>query len=505
MITIQRKNHSFLKIKSEPSVIAELSDALTYQEPGYEHSKLYKKGIWDGRKRLYDGRSNTVGTGSIDLVEEFAKARGYRIEELYDPQYGTPRLDSGITPEEVYEFVQSLNIQLPENGTVRDYQYLAIFKCLKNYQHLLLSPTASGKSLIIYCCLRWILDELPKGMHVHIIVPTVALVKQMYSDFEDYGWDAEANCHMVKAGQTFNTKKPVIITTWQSLVKRPNNMDVYGVFGDEGHNYKADSFKKIMGSMVEAKWRIGTTGTLNGVKVHKLIIQSYFGSVVNVAKTHQLIEQGHLAQLDPIEINVLKYSPSACHDLASLKRGKNMNPAKRYQTEQEYIITHAGRNQAIINRALELDGNTLILFERIEKHGKVLYEMLEKQASRKRPIYYIDGGVDGDIRDDIRVAMKTQKNAIVIASYGTTSTGINIPTLDNLVLASGSKSNIRVLQSIGRILRKSPDGRNAKVIDFADDLTYRHKMNYALSHAVERMKIYSEQKFPYILKEIKID
>ena len=166
-----------------------------------------------------------------------------------------------------------------------------------------------------------------------------------------------------------------------------------------------------------------------------------------------------------------------------------------YQDELDYLVRSDARNRFIKNLALSLEGNTLLLFQFVEKHGHVLHEMIKRETNR--PVYYVHGGVDGDEREDIRKIVETQTDTIIVASSGTFSTGINIRNLHNIIFGSPSKSKIRNLQSIGRGLRKSDSKSIATLYDIADDLTHGNRKNYTILHFVERMKIYNEEQFEY--------
>jgi superfamily II DNA or RNA helicase len=200
-----------------------------------------------------------------------------------------------------------------------------------------------------------------------------------------------------------------------------------------------------------------------------------------------------LSQLE-IDIILLKYKEEFRRQVS---QGK-------YQDEIDFIVRYPARNNFIANLALDQNGNTLILFNFVEKHGKPLHDLLTEKINNNRKLFYVSGETDVDTRERVREITEKEKNAIVVASLGTFSTGINIRNLHNIIFASPSKSQIRVLQSIGRGLRKSDDGRNTKVFDIADDLQYKSKKNYTLNHAAERIKIYSKEKFSYKLHDINI-
>ena len=175
-----------------------------------------------------------------------------------------------------------------------------------------------------------------------------------------------------------------------------------------------------------------------------------------------------------------------------------------YEDEVQYLISHPQRNRFIRNLTLDLKGNTLVLFSRVESHGQILYDMINNGVDENRKVFFIHGGVDVDQRERARAITEAESNAIIIASYGTFSTGINIKNLHNVIFASPSKSRIRNLQSIGRVLRKGSNKFSATLYDIADDCTHNSRKNYTLNHLIERIKIYNEENFDYEIVNIKL-
>ena len=497
LIKIKKKNESFLEIITEPSIEHELVEHFCFFVPGYKFMPAYKNRMWDGKIRLYDLRKKTLYTGLFQYLQEFANARQYDIE-LDNGSYGMPGAKNII---DIPSLLQELTLTAGGNKiTPRDYQLEALEHALSNSQSLLLSPTASGKSLIIYMAIRFFLEVSDKN--VLLIVPTTSLVEQMYSDFADYSqfdeWNVDENCHKIYAGrEKYNIPNRVVITTWQSIYKEKHSwFQPYGmVVGDEAHSFKAKSLTAILEKCTECKFRMGTTGTLDGTQTHQLVLEGLFGPVHKVTTTKKLMDSNDLAQLD-INILLLKYADEFC----KVKRD--------YQAEMDFIVKYEPRNNFISNLAMDADGNTLILFQYVDKHGKPLHNMLQDKFKKMdiidRRLFYVSGETDVDTREEIRAITEKESNAIIVASMGTFSTGINIKRLHNIIFASPSKSQIRVLQSIGRGLRKSSDGINTKVYDIADDLHWKSKKNYTLVHAAERIKIYSKEKFDYKLYDINI-
>ena len=356
---------------------------------------------------------------------------------------------------------------------------------LKFNRKLIISPTGSGKSLMIYAVARY---HVGRKRRILLVVPTTSLVEQMYKDFIDYGWDVEKYCHKVYAGRKKTTQQRVTISTWQSIYNMDktffSQFDV--IIGDEAHQFKSKSLIGIMSKLKDTKYRYGFTGTLSGSQTHKWVLEGLFGPSYKVTQTSDLQSKGQLAKLD-IRIIILQHPPI---------------PFDEYREEINYIIEHDKRNAFIKNLALSLDGNTLVLYSRVEAHGEPLYNLIKDGAADERQIFYVHGGVDGEEREEVRSIVDREKNAIIVASYGTFSTGINIKNLHNVIFASPSKSRIRNLQSIGRVLRKGKNKNKAMLYDIADNITVKNKRNNTLNHLVERVKIYNEENFNYEIEKV---
>ena len=336
--------------------------------------------------------------------------------------------------------------------------------------------------------------RLDKDKKILIIVPTTSLVEQLTKDFKDYGWNSLKNVHKIYQGHDKETSKRVVISTWQSIYNQPKKyFKQFGmVIGDEAHLFKAVSLTKIMTKLENCKYRIGLTGTLDGSKTHKLVLEGLFGVVNKVVSTSKLQEDKHLAQLKIICL-VLKHDKQAIEFLKD----------KTYQEEMDFLVTNEKRNKYIRNLCCSLKGNTLCLFQYVEKHGKELQKLIADKTEDQQ-VFYVHGGVDADEREKVREITEKSDNAIIVASYGTFSTGINIRNLHNVIFASPSKSRIRNLQSIGRGLRLKDNKGNATLYDISDDLSYGDKENYTLQHFRERINIYNEEDFPYEIHNVEI-
>jgi len=480
-IIIKKKNEVYVTVKAEPHINQELSDLFTFDVPGAKFMPQYRSKYWDGKIRLYSPATGEIYGGLVDKIVSWAKKSEYSLEFENNQFYGAPFEENEIISREgVKEYMTRISKYKP-----RKYQIDAVYDALRYNRKLLISPTASGKSLMIYAVVRYYAE---KNKKILLVVPTTSLVEQMYKDFEDYGWDAQNYCHRIYAGREKTNENPVTITTWQSIykLKRPFFKDFEVVIGDEAHLFKSKSLISIMTKMDAAKYRFGFTGTLDGTQTHKWVLEGLFGPSYKVTQTKELIDKGHLSKLQ-IHILILKHKP---------------RKFELYEEELQHIITHQKRNNFIKNLVIDLKGNTLVLFSRVEAHGQPLYELINNSIKNDRKLFYVHGGVDAEEREQVREITETERNAIIVASYGTFSTGINIKNLHNVIFASPSKSRIRNLQSIGRVLRKGDSKTQAVLYDIADDITHLSRRNYTLNHLIERIKIYNEEKFNYEIVQI---
>jgi len=482
-LVIQKSNEVFLKIEAEPHVYYELRDHFTFEVEGAKFMPQYRNKHWNGEIHLFDLRKKQIYVGLLDRIIAFCKRRDYQYKFVDNQYYGTPfEINEGISYAGVKDYMRSICCHPP-----RKYQIQGVYDALRHNRKLLISPTASGKSLMIYSLVRYYID---KGEKILLIVPTTSLVEQMYKDFQDYGWDAESFCHRIYSGKEKTNEYPVTITTWQSVYKLERSFfeDYNVIIGDEAHLFKSKSLVSIMTKLHHAKHRFGFTGTLDGTQKNKWVLEGLFGPSYKVTKTDELMRQGHLSQLD-IQCLVLKHPPQKF---------------ETYNDEIEYLISHEQRNNFIKNLSLDLKGNSLILYSRVEAHGKVLYDLINSSKQSDRKLFFVHGGVDAEEREQVREITETENNAIIVASYGTFSTGINIKNLHNVIFASPSKSRIRNLQSIGRVLRKGSNKIKAILYDISDDCTYKSRRNYTLNHFIERIKIYNEENFNYEIITIQL-
>jgi len=478
---ISKKNEVYI-ILSEltDSERQEISEFFTFEVPGAKFMPQYKSRVWDGKIRLFSPATGEIYMGLLPYIKKFCISNNIKciIEKGIESD---KRLDS----KSAGGFIKALRPKSKGKSLkVRDYQINAVAHAVALGRVLLVSPTASGKSLIIYALVRY---YHMMGLKTLILVPTTSLVEQMYTDFEDYGWSSGTYCQKIYQGYTTKIDKDVIISTWQSLYKMPRKyFDQFGcVIGDEAHMFKAKSLTGIMTKMHHCKYRFGLTGTLDGTQTHQLVLEGLFGAVEKVVTTKELIDKNTLAKLK-IKCIILKHN--------------NIRERMSYAEELQYIVTNEKRLSFVVNLLQHLRGNTLCLFQLVEKHGKILYNEMKGSEN----VYFVYGGTDTVEREQIREIVDKSESSTTIASYGTFSTGINIRNINNIVLASPSKSKIRVLQSIGRGLRTSSTKDSILIYDIADDISYNERRNFTLNHFTERLNIYNEEQFNYEISKVKL-
>lgn len=485
--TVRLKDYSMLYVDCEPGYAAELSEFFSFYVPGYKFMPAYKNKVWDGKIRLFNRINGELSAGLYAYLIKFAAERSYSVD-TEESDYGFP-----VPAKSPLELADLLNdATLPFQP--RDYQYDALETALTRTRAILLSPTGSGKSFIAYLLIKYYLSNL--NNKVLLIVPTTSLVEQMYSDFTDYGMDVDQYVHKIYSGKDKITNKRVIVSTWQSIYKLPAKwFKQFGmVVGDECHGFKSKSLSSIMNKSTEAKYRYGLTGTLDGTQTHKLMLEGLFGPVYKVTTTKELQDNETLAPLD-IKVLLLNYPENIRKDF-----GK-----RDYQDEIDFIVGNVARNRLIRNLAIDARGNTLVLFRLVDKHGKPLFDQINNKVDEDRKVFFVSGDTDTADREAIRGIVEKQSNAIIVASLGTFSTGINIRNLHNIIFASPSKSQIKVLQSIGRGLRKSDNGQITTLYDIADDLHWKSRKNFTLLHSAQRVKIYEKEQFKYKLIKVDLD
>lgn len=482
-------NTAYLKIRTEPGILMELCEKFTFFAENYKFNPRFKNRVWDGKIRLINRLTGACYAGLAQRIKKFCDEMGYSFS--FDDEFAY----DNVSVKEVEDHLGGLG--LPDWLEIRDYQVDAIVKCLRSRRRTLLSPTSSGKSFMIYAISEWYRKKV-KSKSL-IIVPTIGLVQQMKSDFESYGFKGSIHTSTEGLLKDNDIQSNIVITTWQSLDNGKKKMpkewfDQFSVvFGDEAHGAKAATLVKILSNMENTPFRFGTTGTLDNHALNQHTIEGLFGAQYRTTTTRELIDEGHAADIK-IKCIVLRYPEDVRKAFAKpvIDNRSGKPRRKTYQEEIDFLIDYDKRNDFIKNLALSLKGNKLVFF-RMTDHGEKIYNGLSDQTNA----FYIDGSVSGSKREEIRKAIEEEENAILVASLGTTSTGVSINRLHHMIAASPSKSKIKVLQSIGRMLRQHDEKVHATLYDIVDDISWKSQKNFTLSHFEERAKIYDAENFDY--------
>lgn len=411
-VLVEKVDEVHVRVTTDPGLRHELMQYFSFRPPGYQFVPSFKNKVWDGYVRLYNPMRPLLYTGLLEYLVKFCEDRGYQIDI---PRELQPRTD--IDDEYVVRLAKEIDASL----VPRDYQIDYVLNALRNNRSLSLSPTSSGKSFIIYLIQQHYYQEY--GHRTLIIVPTISLVHQMSSDFIEYGCDA-SSIYRIQGGIEKRTSCPIVVSTWQSLMKQPKEwFDQFRVvLGDEAHTFQAKSLTSIMEKLTDAPYRHGFTGTISSEsKVHRLVLEGLFGPVKRFVTTKELMDQGTVADFK-IKGIVLDHSPETkkvFNDAVKEIKKKNKNKTKRtnlFAVEKEFLINFEKRNLFLRNLVWSLENqNNLILFDRVEKHGKVLEPLLRKEG---RILHFIHGGVSGEERERVRQLVENDNTYFTTLTFG---------------------------------------------------------------------------------------
>lgn len=582
-INVRYHDELFMIIETSQSIEYELRDEFSFFANNYKFNPKYKYGMWDGKIRLYNSRDRTLYIGLLYDLFKFAKKNGYSISiSKEDKAKFQPVVEYDEKKIEKFESEQCIY-------KLKHYQKASVKEAIKNNKTLILSPTGSGKSLIIYTIIRYLLDSgfINKNKRMLINVPNISLVSQLYSDFEEYtndDWNIKDFVTLAGGKHVEDSSKCICISTWQTTIKKKPEYfeNIVGYILDEAHQATANEISRIFERLTKCVFKMGTTGTLDGTDMHELGMRARFGKLYRAATTKQLMDSGDLAKLN-ITCKYLEYDKNDVKEMWGKLRG--LEPTKKYQAEIDYIVNNEKRNQYLIDLAFSQEQNTLMIFNFVEKHGKLLLDkMIGLEDEKLTRVYFIYGGIGGDEREYIRTTLdkkspvwydlhfgksgfirikakdnvqlddgeyiygynlnqtkrykiskkwfdnattnkynkftenvddltvtkiiKQYGSSVLLASYGTLAVGVNIKNLHTLIFCHPTKGQIRLLQTIGRILRKANDKNQVEVIDIVDNferVTKKSKFrNTLLKQFVTRLEIYEKQEFDYDIEQVKL-
>mgnify|MGYP000665051239 CR=1 FL=1 len=483
-LLIERVNASLIRVHTADKGIREdLYQFFQYSEPGFQKNRFTK---WDGTHRLFKKSTGDLPYGVLKMLLSLCRDRGYSFE-LDD----TFKEDiAKVTMSDLKSWVKELDLPVEPY----DYQMQMLHDGVKYNRMTFLAATSAGKSLAIYMLVRYYeMLNAQDGLKTLVLVPSINLVSQMHGDFKDYSqrnkWNAQLMCHQICEGAAKESNKPVFISTWQSIQKMP--AEYFHQFGrviiDETHLASGDSIRYIGMNCINAYQRVGLTGTLRNDKINPVLVQSVLGPVKKIVSARELIDAGRATRTDikMVQLDYGRNDRKFVHDMAP-----------EYAKEIDFLIAHQERNKVIKNMARGLKGNSLFLFDRVEGHLEPVYEQLVAENDQGRTYFKISGEVDNETRDRIKKAIEAGNDIVLLSTFGCSSTGVSIKKLHNLVLCHPTKSNVRLLQSLGRLLRLHESKDVATIYDLVDDIEYQGRKNFAWKHGIERFRIYQEEGHP---------
>ena len=490
------ENKQLLRIDEATELeLEQLNISLNKRIESWRFNPLVKKGLWDGYVS-YIKDDKWIPSGLWREVMGICKE--YKFE--FKLNGITDIFDTSINQEKFTEW--ALEFFEKSEITPRDYQIEAAFNILKFKRCLSELATSAGKTLISFLTVAYLLEH-QKAQRILFIVPNVSLVLQASEDFLDYNYrnQADIKVQQIYSGQKIRAGRNVVIGTYQSLVKKDKAYfaEFDAVIVDETHKAKSASIKTILQKCVNAEYKYGLSGTIpKEGTLDRLTLTAYTGPLITEISANYLQNEGHIAGCK-VKIIKMDYAPQSTKD-AFREMSQNRYESKDvFKFEQNYVINSPGRLNFITNIISRVRGNSLVLFHRIE-HGKKIYEKLRQDSDKQ--VYYVDGGIDQDIREEHKKKMEAGEEVVIVASYGTFSTGISIKKIHNIFFTESFKSEVIIRQSIGRGLRQHSSKDSVNIIDFVDDLSSPDWDNYLMRHSKERQRIYREQKFKYDVKNV---
>jgi superfamily II DNA or RNA helicase len=492
-------DNQFLRIDEITELeLEQITISLTKRIESWRFNPLVKKGVWDGYVS-YIKDDKWIPAGLWKYVMEVCKEYGYDLQINGIRRLIDPNINQETFTEWALEFFKGSEI------TPRDYQIETAYNILKFRRSLSELATSAGKTLISFLTVAYLL-ETRKVEKILFIVPNVSLVLQANEDFQDYNYmnRIKLKVQQIYAGKKIKPGKNLVIGTYQSLVKKSKDyFDQFGaVIVDETHKAKSISIKTILGKCKNATYKFGLSGTLpkNGT-LDKLTLMSQAGPVISEIKAAFLQDEGYIANCK-VKVIEMSYA-SESQRTAFEELAKNRYDRKDvYKYESNFVINNESRLDFITNVIGKVPRNSLVLFHRIE-HGNKIYEKLRQNTDKT--IYYVDGSTDKNIREEYKKKMEAGNEVVIVASYGTFSTGISIKKIHNIFFTESFKSEVVIRQSIGRGLRQHKSKSAVLIVDFVDDIRTVEWDNYLYKHSKVRQKIYKQEKFEYSIKKVNFD
>lgn len=459
-----------------------------------------KKGWWSG-KISYFKSNRYLPAGLWHEVVEVCKQYNYEINIK-----GIERkFDRDIDKDEFAAWVEEKWSNCERKP--RDYQIETAYQIIRYKSCLAELATSAGKTLISFMVIAYLL-ETRKSKKILMIVPTVDLVVQSSEDFYEYNSESlnmKLQIQQIFAGSVIRDGANIVVGTYQSLVKKDKSyFEAFDcVIVDETHKAKSASIKTILEKCDSADRRFGLSGTIpKPGTLDRLTIMAYTGPIITSIRADYLMEKGHITPCEVFAIEMNYASQEVRDGFRTLHQRSEEDRKKLLNLEQNFAIQSEARLEFITDMILKNHKNSLVLFYRID-YGNKLYEKLRQKTNRR--VLYIDGGVDKELRELHKENLEEGEQKILIASYGTFSTGINVKNIHTIYLTESFKSEVIIRQSIGRGLRKHDTKKKLVVIDFVDDYRIGKFNNYLYKHGLARQEIYREQNFPYSVRQVDLN
>lgn len=499
VIKLYKQDEVYIQVDCNNEQAHELHEYLSCYAPNFQFHPKFRNKLWNGKISFFNGIDYKFPIGLLQQFIKFTERYNYDYEIMFDIDELYNEIDE--------ENIDSLIEMLFKNQKIkpREYQKEALTKAIVRKRGVIEAATGSGKSLVIYClikALQLLYVDQPINK-ILLIVPNVSLVEQMFSDFKDYGWsECKKYINILYSGKNIDKSKSILISTWQSVYKRHKSFfdDFNAIIIDECHLSSSVSINKIMKKCTNAQYRLGFTGTLPTRKADCFNIYGYLGPKIFSVKSKYLIEKGVLSNISIVNL-ILQYPQ---HERIKHKKCK-------FHKEVDFINNYNKRNKVfnyIFDKVAENE-NVLILCQKID-HLKKIKEYLDNNIDKKYNVKIIFHNVSALEREKIRKDVENNGNVVLIGTYATMGTGINIKRLHHVVFASSYKSKIKILQSIGRGLRRHKTKDQIVIWDVVDDLTIKNKngkftKNYMIKHFMKRINYYKDQEFNYFNKSLYIE
>lgn len=508
-VYISKLNSTWMQVRCrEVYMEMEIAERFSFKVDNAQYDPRVKSGRWDGIKRLYNRTHKRMYSGLLFELVKFLSKQEYSFK--IDPELLAV---SDVKRDDVITLCKDL-IKPHDGGKPiepYDYQYDAVEYMLQSGRSICLAATSAGKSLSIYMAIRLyqLADEL-EGKRILIVVPSKMLVEQLYADFENYStypgsnWKAEVFCQKVSGNYSKFIEKPIVITTWQSLktLHKSTILDAGAIFIDECHTVRGPVLAELLEAAVNCDVRHGLTGTLDDMESNIMAAQGLLGPAKRIVTAKEIIDAGRATEV-VVNCMILDYDVDtkrafkADQEIAAKLPEQNA----KYMAEINFINALNCRFNFIQNTVRALKGNTIVLFDRVEDQGIPLYEDMK---AKHEHTYIIHGNIGDKEREEIKALFDQYDDIVLYATFSIMSTGVSIKNLHNMIFGSSSKAKIRVLQSIGRLMRLHNSKSIATLYDIVDKIDYNGYQNATFRHVEERIKFYANEKFKVNFMNLKL-